>query len=103
MGAEPDSGDEGTIRCLILAHGSVGPTRDEERFAIRMEENPIRPSAGFYALDHHARLRINDGKRIVIKIGRVDQAAVRGDGDIANKIAIGALVVRNDGKSAGGL
>src|ERR1019366_3773984 len=44
---------------VVLIHGSVGPTGDEIRTAVGVEQNAIGAAAGLKAVDHAAGLRID--------------------------------------------
>ncbi len=79
------------IAGLMVNHGAVGPTGDEKRFTIGIKQDAVRAAAGFETIDNCAGLRIHDQDGIVIEIAGVEQMAIGRDGDIAYKIAKGAV------------
>ena len=61
---------------VVVTQRAIGPVGDEERFAVGMEQDAIRPPPGPYALDHHARLRIDHRDGIAVQLRRVEQVAI---------------------------
>ncbi len=87
---------------VVMAQSSVGPTGDEERFSVGMEEDTVRPAAGLDALDHHSRLRIEDHHGIVIQVRGVEQAAVGRERHIADHVVPADFIQRWHGEGSRG-
>ncbi len=66
---------------------AVGPTRHEERFAVGMEQDAVRPPPGREALDHHPALRIDDRDGIVIQVAGVQQPPRGVELHVADEVA----------------
>ena len=60
-----------------------------------MKQNAVRAPAGLELADHHARLRIHHQDAVAIQVGRIEQAAVRRKGNIADEILRAALGLRH--------
>ncbi len=70
----------------MVAHRAIGPTRYEQRLALRMEVDSIGAAARLELLDHHAGLRVNDGNRVAVQNGGVQEPPVGAERHVANEI-----------------
>ena len=100
VGADAHGLEHAAAGRVIVPQRAIGPMGHEERLAVGMEQDAIRPPPGLVALDHHSRLRIDHHHGIAVQVGRVEQAAIGRKRHVADEIAVRALVLRNHGKRA---
>ena len=67
------------LSASCMVDGAIGPTGDEERLAVGMEQDAIRTAAGLEALDDAAGLRIDHDDGVAKQIGGVDAGGRPGE------------------------
>ena len=84
----------------MLIDARAGPTGDEVRLAIGMEEDAIGAAAGSEFLDDSAGLGIDDDDAVVKDIGGVDEVSVGRHGDVADEVVVLAVGFGDDSEDA---
>ncbi len=86
----------GAGRGVVLEHRRIGPTGNEKRLAVGMEQDPIRPAAGFEVIHRLAGAHVDRHNRVVIQIRRQHQLPVGRNGHVTDEIPKRGLLVRRD-------